>query len=106
MGLSPLHASTFGLIRNLNTNRTSLYFDIVYDSLLQTVHSDEGDPPTKCPDLIVFSCFRSELDDSNVVPGLADECLTPIDFVRCQESELNHQNQASYNYGATTQWAP
>ena len=108
MGLSPLHASTstFGLIRNLNKNRMSPYFDIVYNNLLQTARSAEGDTPTECPELIVFSCFRSDLDDSNFVPGLADECLTPVDLVRCHESELNHQNQASYQDGATTQWAP
>ena len=38
MGVSPLHASTVGLILNPNTNRISPQFHCVYDDYFETVH--------------------------------------------------------------------
>ena len=65
-------------------------FHVVYDNFFQTVHSDEGKSPTKWTDIIVFDCFRSDFDDSDFVPELANEWLTPVDIVRIQKAELNH----------------
>ena len=72
MGLSPLHASTVGLIHNLNKKHMSPQFYVVYNNLFQTVHSDEGKPPAKWPYLIVFDIFRSNFNDYYFVPELAD----------------------------------
>ena len=65
MGVSPLHDSTFGIICSLNKNRMSSQFHIVSDNLFQTVHSDEGKPPAKWPDLIVFDHFQSDFYGSD-----------------------------------------
>ena len=72
MDVSPLHTITVGLIRNLNTNCMSPQFHVVYENLFQTVHSYEGKPPTKWPDLIVFDRFRSDFYDSDFVPEIAN----------------------------------
>ena len=73
MGVSPLLSSTVGLVRNLNTNRMSPQFHVVYYNLFQTVHSAEVEPFIECPDLIVFDRFRSYLDNSDFVYELAYE---------------------------------
>ena len=96
MGVSPLHASTVGLIRNLNTNHISSQFYAVYDNLFQTVHSDEVEPPYKWMDLIVLDSFRSNFDGSNFVPEFAYGWLTTVDLVQSQEAKLNLRNQAYY----------
>ena len=106
MGVYSLHSSTVGLIWNLDTNFMSLQFHVFYRKLFRTVHSAEGEPPAKWPVLIVFDHFRSDFGDSNFVPELANKWLTPVDLVRRRESELNHQNQAAYQNGATPQRAP
>lgn len=38
MGLSPLHASTVGVVRNLKTGRLSPQYHVVYDDKFETVH--------------------------------------------------------------------
>ena len=45
MDASPLHASTVGLIRNLQTPSITPQFHAVYDDFFETVHSDGVDPP-------------------------------------------------------------
>ena len=56
MGASLLHASTVGIVRNLCTNKVIPQFHVVYDDLLETVHS--GDTPSDIwPDLIIFNQF-------------------------------------------------
>ena len=67
-------------------------FHIVYNNLFQTVHSDEGKPPSEWLDLIVFDRFNSNFDDPNFPPEIADEWLTSIDLVRLRGSKLNHRN--------------
>ena len=37
MGKSPVHASSVGLIRNLNTRFISLQYHVIYDTRFQTV---------------------------------------------------------------------
>ena len=106
MGISPLHASTVELILNLNINHMSPQFHGVYGNLFQTFHSDEGKPPAKCPDLIIFDRFCSNFDNSVFFPELADEWLTPIDITRLREAELDHWNQAAYQGGDNPKRAP
>ena len=76
MGASPLHASTVGLIRNLQTGSITPQFHAVYDNFFETVHSDGADPPDNWEDLLVFNRFRSAIDDEDA-PELSDEWLTP-----------------------------
>ena len=46
MGISPLHASTVGLILNPNINRLSPQFHCVYDDHFETIHSKfDAKPP-------------------------------------------------------------
>ena len=71
MGVSTLHTSTVGLIRNINPNHTSPKFNVVYDNIFLTVHSTESLPPSKWTDLIVFDRFCSNFDDSYFFPEVA-----------------------------------
>jgi hypothetical protein len=80
MGASPLHTSMVGLIHHLNTNRISPQFHCVYDNGFGTVHSAEGALPAKWPDMLIFDRFRSDFDDTDFVPDLADEWLTPVEL--------------------------
>ena len=105
-GVSPLRARTSGSICNINKNCMSPQFYVVYDNHFQTFHSSEGKTPAKCPYLIVFYCFLSNSDDSDVVPELADEWLTSVDIAQRQEVELNHRNQTAYHDEATHQGVP
>ena len=70
MGVSPLHSGTVGVIQNLNKNCASHQFHVVYENLLQTVHSSEGKLPSKWTDLIIFDRFRSDFDDYDFVSEL------------------------------------
>ena len=64
LGISPLHASTVGLIYNSKTNRISPQFHCVYDDYFQTVHSnDPNHPPPIWDDLIINSRFRNDFED-------------------------------------------
>jgi hypothetical protein len=102
MGSSPLHASTVGLIRNLGTNRISPQFHCVYDNGFGTVHSAEGEPPTEWPDMLIFDRFRSDYDDSDFVPELNDEWLTPVEVAnRKQREQTQRQGAAPQQDGLT-----
>ena len=76
LGVSPLHASTVGLIKNLKTGRLSPQFHVVYDSNFETVNSNSEDPPDIWTELITFSSFGSDYDDEYYVPKLDREWLT------------------------------
>ncbi len=105
VGASPLHASTVGLIRNLNTHRISPQFHCVYDNGFDTVHSVEGEPPAEWPQMFIFNRFRSDYDDTDFVPELADEWLTPIEVTARQQLE-RAQRQADPQDGRTPVPAP
>jgi hypothetical protein len=83
----PLHASTVGLIRNLQTNHISPQFHVVYDDLFETVHSGEEIQPASWPDLIICNRFKSDYDDTDFVPELADEWLAPVELSHRQQRE-------------------
>ena len=78
-----------GLVWNLNTNHMSRQFCVAYDNIFQTFHSAKGEPPAGWPDLLVFDLFRSDFDDSNWAPGLADKWLTPFDPATRHKTESN-----------------
>ena len=77
MGASPMHASTVGLVRNLQTGAITPQFHMVYDDFFETVHSDEGQEPSEWPDLLAFSRFQSDFDSEDYLPELDDEWLNP-----------------------------
>jgi hypothetical protein len=76
MGESPLHASTVALARNLQTGSITPQFHVVFDNFFETVNANETEPPD-WEDLVVFSSFRSDLDEEGEIPELADEWLSP-----------------------------
>ena len=45
VGYSPIHASSVGMIRNLQTNHVSLQFHVIYDDFFETVYSTDANPP-------------------------------------------------------------
>ena len=80
MGVSPVHAETVGLVRNLHTGYISPQFHLVYDDWFETVLSDQ-DPPPQWDHLCTFQRFETYFDDV-APPSLADEWLTPAEQER------------------------
>jgi len=79
MGASPRHASTVGLVRNLDTGRIGPQYHLVYDDFFETVHSDEAAPPPEWEDLVIYNRYQTPFDDPDYIPELADEWLTPAE---------------------------
>jgi hypothetical protein len=69
-GSLPLHASTVGLVRNLQTGNISPQFHLLFDDHIGTFHLDEGQEPTLWVELITFQTLRSDYDDEDYVPEL------------------------------------
>ena len=91
MGASLLHAITVCLIRNLRTNKVSPQFHVVYDDLFKTAHS--GDTlPDVWPDIIIFNWFKSYYNDSNFVPNMTNEWLTPVERAQRHQADQYHRN--------------
>ena len=68
MCISPLHASTVGLILNPKTNRLSPQYHCVYDGHFETVTSnDPNHPPSIWEELIINSRFRNALEDDDFI---------------------------------------
>ena len=62
MGASPLHASTVGLIRNLQTGSITPQFHMVYDDFFETIHSGEEAEPKEWEELVTLHRFKSDYD--------------------------------------------
>jgi hypothetical protein len=93
MGASPLHASTMGLICNLQTNHISPQFHVIYDDLFETVHTSALETPASWPDLFTFNCFKSDYDDEDFVPTLSDKWLTPVKLSQHQQQKQVQRSQ-------------
>ena len=76
MGVSPLHASTVGLVRNIRTHRLSPQFHCVHDDLFETIHCSGAEPPDNWDELVVMQTFRADLDSEDYIPDLDEEWLS------------------------------
>jgi hypothetical protein len=65
VGVSPIHSSTVGLIRNRTTGYISPQFHVVYDDLFQTVAAPAERDPPEWEDLYTYSRFQNILDESD-----------------------------------------
>ncbi len=78
MGHSAQHASSVGLVRNLQTGHISPQFHVVYDDFFETIHADDqGHPPAEWADLVTFNRTQVEWDDPDYAPELDSEWLSP-----------------------------
>ena len=87
MGAPPLHASTVGLVHDLHTNHISPQFHVIYDDLFETVHSSPSTVPASWPDLVILHRFKSDFDDEDFVPDLAEGWLTPVELSQRQQDD-------------------
>ena len=76
MGISPLHASTVGLILNPKTNRLSPQFHCVYDDYFETVHSHNDQAPPIWEELVINQRFINDLEDDNINDNLRNNNTT------------------------------
>ena len=58
MGLSALHASTVGIVRNLETGRLSPQFNVIYDDNFETVHTDIDSQPLLWEELLTTITYK------------------------------------------------
>lgn len=91
VGMSPLHAESVGLVRNLKTGYISPQYHIVYDSNFETVYSsDAADPPMEWEHLCTFQRFETHFEHDHP-PLLSDEWLTPEEIVQNQSKRRAQQ---------------
>ena len=80
MGMSKLHSSTIGMIRNLRTGSISPQFHVVYDEWFSTLPNDPSDQQLAAPevwqDLIVISRDEIGFDKADIPPQLHPDWLT------------------------------
>jgi hypothetical protein len=93
LGVSPLQASTVGLVRNLSTGRLSPQFHLVFDDWFETIHSHSDKPPPIWDGLLSFNHFNNDFDDPDFAPKLHDEWLTPQEQEDRNNSALGHDDQ-------------
>ena len=96
MGVSPVHAETVGLVRNLTTGYISPQFHLVFDDWFETVHSDIK-PPPQWDHLCTFQRFETYFD-TDAPPPLADEWLTPTE----QEQAKSYRRTLGLKRGRRT----
>jgi hypothetical protein len=75
VGNSPMHASTVGLVRNLQTGTITPQFHLVFDNYYETVHSREDQEPARWGEMLQFNRFQAGYDEADYVPELSDEWL-------------------------------
>ena len=76
MGVSPLHAETVHVVRNLNTGFLSPQYHVVFDDWFETTYADEDTPPSVWAEMQIYQRYKVELDHEDIVPALKDEWLT------------------------------
>jgi hypothetical protein len=92
MGISPNHASSVHLVRNLQTGSITPQFHLVFDDFFETVFSEGEQEPDVWPELVVFQSFANDFDDDDYRPELPDEWLNPTelqDRITTREDERN-----------------
>ena len=94
MGASPMHASTVGLVRNLQTGSITPQFHMVYDDFFETVHSGEEEQPKEWDELATMNRFKSDYDADDYVPELPQEWLNPDE--RHERDLQNAAERAEY----------
>jgi hypothetical protein len=62
MGRSPVHASTVGLVRNLQTGTITPQYHMVYDDFFETIKCDEYRAPKVWGELFYKSRFKSNIN--------------------------------------------
>ena len=93
VGNSPLHASTVGLVRNLQTGTITPQFHLVFDDYFETVHSHEDQEPEVWGELLHLNRFQAELDEDDNLPQLPDEWLNGEELrVRNEERAFDREN--------------
>jgi len=92
MGYSPHHASSVGLILNLQTGSVMLQYHVVHDDLFETVYTDGVDPLQEWYELFMLNCFNTPIEEDTYMPELNDEWLMPEEL---QEHRQNTVQQAS-----------
>ena len=75
VGISPLHSSTVGLVRNLRTGNISPQFHLVFDDWFETLHATANKEPNIWQELIQLQTFANDFDDKQYVPELGKEWL-------------------------------
>jgi len=87
MGYSPNHASSVGLILNLQTGLVMLQYHVVHDDLFKTVYADGADPPQEWYELFMLNCFNTPIKEDTYKPKLNDKWLIPEELQeRCQDT--------------------
>ena len=89
VGISPVHAETIGLVRNLTTGYISPQYHLVYDDWFETVYSSLDHEPPEWNDLCTFQRFETYFDEGSV-PTLRDEWLTPAEIETSQAEKRLH----------------
>lgn len=94
MGMSSEHASTIGLIRNLQTGSLSPQYHVVYDELFETVARDDDKVSVHLWYELVSTQRIYYPDEDDVPPALADEWLDEME--RRQKDHANqHRHRAA-----------
>ena len=92
VGHSPLHASTVGLVRNLQTGNITPQFHLVYNDYFETVHSRDDQEPESWNELLRFNRFQTEFDEDQNVPDLPDEWLNPQELIQRREQRERNRD--------------
>jgi hypothetical protein len=109
MGISPSHASSVHLVRNLQTGSITPQYHLVFDDFFETVFSDGEQEPSVWPDLVVFNSFANSFDDDDYRPELSTEWLNPVELehrVAAQERERDRLVRGNSNSNTTTTSKP
>ena len=92
MGASTMHASTVGLVRNLQSGSITAQFHCVYDDFFETVHSGPEQEPPAWEHLVTFERFRNELEPDSE-PDLSDDWLSPEELHDRRQQQADHHGR-------------
>ena len=110
VGASPLHASSVGVVRNLQTNNLSPQFHVVYDNFFETVHSDDKEIPAVWEHIVTHSAERNWLDaedsSDSTIPELADEWVTPEELALRRQKRMERKRRSPAGTNQDNQQVP